>query len=150
MWVLLTSICAPFVVAGFSVALFLVSTEHSTAHLRGMRMKFTWPGPQLSRDRTPTVYGPGAHHRLIAIFLLPVGLVGVLVQDALAIVEKFGLRLVRGQQVLVFEPYHDARVLSELLLESVPQAVFQTSLYILESSRQHASTSIGRSSCSPS
>jgi hypothetical protein len=60
---------------------------------------------------------------LLAIVLLPSGLVGVLVQDLLSVAERFGVHLAWGDEIVVFERYHESRVMVELLLESLPQAI---------------------------
>lgn len=135
MWVLLASICAPFVVAAYSVALYCEFPDRSATQLRGMGVRFLWPEPRLSGNKRSTTTKLGIRRRVFAVLLLPVGLVGVLVQDLLAVAERFGLHLAWGERIVVFESYHEARALSELLLESLPQAVFQTSLYVLGSSR---------------
>jgi hypothetical protein len=83
----------------------------------------------VARKRNPLFCG------LLAIPLLPLGLLSVLVQDLLAVVEKFGLHLAWEDKIVVLEHYHEGRVLVELLLESFPQAAFQTALYVLGSSR---------------
>ena len=49
--------------------------------------------------------------------------------------ERFGLHVGWEDEIVVFELYHEAWVLIELLLETLPQAVFQTALYLMGTSR---------------
>jgi hypothetical protein len=71
----------------------------------------------------------------LATLLLPLGILGILIHDFLSVAERLGLHLVHGEQMIVFEHYYKSRVVFESLLESLPQAMFQTGLYILGSSR---------------
>jgi hypothetical protein len=135
MWVVFASISAPFLVAPDSVAFFWVSSGGFRVRLREVRMRRMWR----SRTMDPVVEPGSSRMRwasvLAAVPLMPLGLMGALLFDFLAVLERLGLHLTIGERIVSFEAYHGGRVSTELLLESVPQAVFQTALYVLGSSR---------------
>jgi hypothetical protein len=136
MWVVLASVCAPFVWGSFVVAKAWSWSGSPVRGWKGLRVRWLWPLPALSDEKprtSPNGWSPRA--AVLAILLLPLGLLGVLVQDLLSVAERFGLHLATGDRILVFERYHESRVVVELLLESLPQAVFQTGLYVIGSSR---------------
>ncbi|GAQ80901.1 hypothetical protein KFL_000650330, partial [Klebsormidium nitens] len=135
MWVVLASVCAPFVWGSYAVAKAWSSTVSPVRGLKGLRARWLWPLPTLDDWQPRTSDGWSPRAEVWAILLLPLGLLGVLVQDLLSVAERFGLHLATGDQIVVFEHYHESRVLVELLLESLPQALFQTGLYIVGSSR---------------
>ncbi|GAQ92577.1 hypothetical protein KFL_010600020 [Klebsormidium nitens] len=135
MWVVLASVCAPFVWGSFVVAKAWSSTGVPVRGWKGLRVKWLWPLPALNDEQPRTSDGWSPRAAVLAILLLPLGLLGVLVQDLLSVAERFGLHLGTGDQIVVFEGYHESRVVVELLLESLPQAVFQTGLYVIGSSR---------------
>jgi hypothetical protein len=133
MWVILASVCAPFVLGAYMLARAWTSTGISVRRWKGVRVLWLWPLPDPGENG---IAGKGTlFSGLLAILLLPLGLLGMLVQDLLSVAERFGLHLAWGDKILVFERYHEARALVELLLESVPQAIFQSALYVLGSSR---------------
>ncbi|GAQ92966.1 Leucine-rich repeat receptor-like protein kinase family protein, partial [Klebsormidium nitens] len=135
MWVVLASVCAPFVWASFAVAKAWSSTGNPVGGWKELRVRWLWPLPALANEPPRTTDWWSVRAVVVAILLLPMGLLGVLVQDLLSVAEKFGLHLATGDRILVFERYHESRVMVELLLESLPQAVFQTGLYVIGSSR---------------
>jgi hypothetical protein len=135
MWVVLASVCAPFVWGSYAVARAWSSTGVSPRVSKELRVRWLWPLPALSDEHRRTSDGWSPRAVILAILLLPLGLLGVLVQDLLSVAERFGLHLATGDRILVFERYHESRVVVELLLESLPQAVFQTGLYMIGSSR---------------
>jgi hypothetical protein len=135
MWVVLAAVCAPFV-WGFYVVVKAWSLNGSPVRGgKGLRVRWLWPLPALSDEQPRTSDGWSLRAKVLAILLLPLGLLGVLVQDLLSVAERFRLHLATGDRILVFERYHESRVVVELLLESLPQAVFQTGLYVIGSSR---------------
>jgi hypothetical protein len=122
MWPLLVCIVAPFAVAGFFAGTVLTCRPP-------IRFRWVWPPPQPVGDPPPR------RAFLWAVILWPVGVLLVLLQDALAVIEKFGFHLVVNGTVLSLEEYGDGRGMLEMVLEAVPQAGFQTALYLLGSSR---------------
>ena len=134
MWVVLASIIAPFLVAAYSVAYFWVSSGALRVGFREVRMRRMWRPPMMDSVVEPISRRQWAG-MLPAVLLMPLGLMGALLFDFLAVLERLGLYLTIGERVISFEAYHDGRVSTELLLESIPQAVFQTGLYVLGSSR---------------
>jgi hypothetical protein len=126
MWPLLGCIVAPFVVAGFFVA------AAGTVPTCGPSFRWVWPPPE---PATRPVGAPPGRAFLWAVVLWPVGVLLVLLQDALAVIGRFGFHLVTNGTVLSLEEYSDARGMLEMVLEAVPQAGFQTGLYLLGSSR---------------
>jgi hypothetical protein len=135
MWVVLASVCAPFVWGSFVVAKAWSSTGVPVRGWKGLRAKWLWPLPAWSDEHKRNSDGWSPRAAVLAILLLPLGLLGVLVQDLLSVAERFGLHLATGDRIVVFERYHESRVVVELLMESLPQVVFQTGLYIVGSSR---------------
>jgi hypothetical protein len=135
MWVVLASVCAPFVFGDYVLVKAWASTGVPQRGWKGMRVRWLWPLPELGEERLMPVNTGSQYSGLLAFVLLPLGLVGVLVQDLLSVAERFGLHLTWGDEVVVFERYHESRVMVELLLESLPQAMFQTALYVIGSSR---------------
>ncbi|GAQ87016.1 hypothetical protein KFL_003250200 [Klebsormidium nitens] len=134
MWVVLASVCAPFVWASYAVAESWSSTKISVRGLKGLRVRWMWPLPDMgAQQRRANALSLRAG--VLAVLLLPLGLLGVLVQDLLSVAERFGLHLASGDEIVVFERYHESRVVVEVLLESLPQAIFQTGLYLIGSSR---------------
>ncbi|GAQ92964.1 hypothetical protein KFL_012270010, partial [Klebsormidium nitens] len=135
MWLVLASVCVPFLWASFAVAKAWSSSGSPVRGWKGLRVRWLWPLPALSDEQPRTSDGWSPRAAVLAILLLPLSLLGVLVQDLLSVAERFGLHLATGDRIVVFERYHESRVVVELLLESLPQAVFQTGLYIIGSSR---------------
>jgi hypothetical protein len=135
MWVVLASVCAPFLWASHVMAMAWSSSGSPVRGWKGFRVRWLWPLPALSDEQPRTSDGWSLRAEVWAILMLPLGLLGVLVQDLLSVAERFGLHLATGNRIVVFERYHESRVVVELLLESLPQAVFQTGLYIVGSSR---------------
>jgi hypothetical protein len=135
MWVILASVCAPIVVGAYMVARAWASNGSPARGWNGVHVRWLWPLPELGENEI-AVEGKGTlFSGLLAILLMPLGLLGVLVHDLLSVAERFGVHLAWGDEIVVFERYHDARGLTELLLESLPQAIFQSALYVLGSSR---------------
>jgi hypothetical protein len=96
------------------------STESSARRWKGLRLRWFWRLPELE-DRAETLVGEGHEPRYskgLAILLMPVAQLGVLLQDFLSAAKKFGFNLAWGNEIVVFERYHNARVLVELLLDS--------------------------------
>lgn len=135
MWVVLASVCAPFAFGAFMLAKTWALTEVPVRGWEGMRMTWSWPLPELGEELRGAGSSGAWHSWLLVVALFPLGLVGVLVQDVLSVAERFGVHLAWGDEILVFEQYQESRVIVELLLESLPQAVFQTGLYMMGSSR---------------
>lgn len=135
MWVILASVCVPFVVGAYTVVKSWGATRSSVRGWKGMRVTWMWPLPELNENESAGKGKVTLLSELLRILLLPLGLLGVLVQDLLSVAERFGLHLAWGDEIVVFERYHEARALVELLLESLPQAIFQSALYVLGSSR---------------
>jgi hypothetical protein len=135
MWVVLASVCAPFVVGAYVLAKAWASTGSPVRRWKGMRVRWLWPLPELGEERMRPLDMTARRSGLLAVVLSPLGLAGVLVQDLLSVTERFGLHLAWGDEIVVFERYHESRVVVELLLESLPQAMFQTILYVIGSSR---------------
>jgi hypothetical protein len=135
MWVVLTSVCAPFAFGAYVLTKAWALTEVPARGWKGMRVKWLWPLPELGEEWLGSRGTNVRNSWLLAIVLLPLGLVGVLVQDLLSMAERFGVHLAWGDEIAVFKRYHESRVMVESLLESLPQAVFQTGLYIIGSSR---------------
>jgi hypothetical protein len=135
MWVILASVCAPFVVGAYMVARAWASTGSPVRGWDGVRVRWLWPLPELGESGALDGTKGSFLSWVVTVLLLPLGLLGVLVQDLLSVAERFGLHLACGDEIVVFERYHDARGLTELLLESLPQAIFQSALYVLGSSR---------------
>ncbi|GAQ89064.1 hypothetical protein KFL_004840040 [Klebsormidium nitens] len=135
MWVLLASVGAPFAFGAYVLAKAWASARTPLLKWKGMRVRWLWPLPELGEERLKSEGTNARYSWLLAIVLLPLGLVGILVQDLLSVAERFGVHLAWGDEIVVFERYHESRVMVELLLESLPQAVFQTGLYIIGSSR---------------
>lgn len=135
MWVVLASVCAPFVWGSYAVAKAWSSSGSWVRGWKGLRVRLLWPLPDSDGEQPRTSDGRSRRAMILAILLLPLGLLSVLVQDLLSVAERFGLHLATGDRILVFERYHESRVVVELLLESLPQAVFQTGLYVIGSSR---------------
>lgn len=134
MWIALLSIAAPFVAAAFAVAHFWASMGWRMVRCWDVDVRWIWR-PYL---RNMALVAPDCLDNwstLVAIMVAPVALLGVIIQDLLTVLDDSGLRLVINGQLVSFEGYHNARILMELLLESVPQAAFQTALYALGSSR---------------
>ncbi|GAQ79501.1 hypothetical protein KFL_000310510 [Klebsormidium nitens] len=96
MWVILASVCAPFVVGAYMVAKSWVSTRSPVRGWKGVRVRWLWPLPELGISGAVEGNQDSVFSGLVTILLLPVGLLGVLVQDLLSVAERFGLHLAWG------------------------------------------------------
>ncbi|GAQ81339.1 hypothetical protein KFL_000780015 [Klebsormidium nitens] len=135
MYVVLACVLAPLAVAGLAVAeAWVVWGRPKVVHRVGF--KWVWLAPPAGES---ALHSPGQSWRLwdvaCTVMLWPLATAGVIVQDFLAVLDKLGLRLTLDGLVVSFEGYQDFRILLEVLLESFPQAIFQTVLYRLGSSR---------------
>jgi hypothetical protein len=132
MWVVLGSILAPFLVAAFLVAPPCASLGRFDGRFR---LRWIWPLPPsdalLPVPRIPRTFA----QTVMVLLLAPVNVIVVALQDVSAILNQLGLHLVVGEDTYSMESYQEARVLMELVFESIPQAAFQTTLYLLGSSR---------------
>lgn len=102
-----------------------------------IRVRWLWPLPD-EASRIPVLETPGdpsAIGAVIAIILAPLGTLVVLLKDVCALLNQLGFHLVVEERTLGMQFYHEYRVMLELVLESIPQAIFQVALYILGSSR---------------
>jgi hypothetical protein len=124
MWVVLASVCAPFMFASYMLAKAWASTGSPVRSWKDLRVRWLWPLPELDEERMGPFHKTARFSKLLAIVLLPLGLMGVLVQDLLSVVERFGFHLALGDEIVLYERYHESRVMVELLLESLPQATF--------------------------
>jgi hypothetical protein len=62
-------------------------------------------------------------------------MIAVLLQDTVAMVDNAGFHPMVEDDVYSLAPYLNTRLSLELLLRSIPQAIFQSSIYLLGSSR---------------
>lgn len=133
MWVVLASVTAPFLVAAFFASEAWLCAGHPLP--RGLRAKWVCKPPAISYATDPPKAHINCRQFLIALLVWPLGVLAVVGLDVLAVAAKFGVHLTTEHRIVLLEGYHDSRSWLELLLESVPQAIFQTILYGLGSSR---------------
>jgi hypothetical protein len=71
----------------------------------------------------------------LALGSIPTAAVAVVAYDTFASANKVGVHLRWGPDVYTLQPYFAFRSQLELVLRSIPQALFQSALYLLGSSR---------------
>ncbi|GAQ91220.1 LRR receptor-like serine/threonine-protein kinase FLS2 [Klebsormidium nitens] len=133
-WVVLTSILAPFVLSALCAGRVLLEDSNRWSPFKA-RLKWI-PFYKLPEPSGPPPLGalPWWKYGLIPI-TLPATFAYVIVLDCLDLVDKIGGHLRFGFDVYSLHHYSQFRSQLDLVLRSVPQAVFQTALYLLGSSR---------------
>jgi hypothetical protein len=100
-----------------------------------VRFKWVWYTKAAEPCKpTPLESLPAWKYPLVAL-LSPIGLVGVVLLDVAALADRVGVHLRWGSSVYSLQSYADFRAQLELTLRTIPQAVFQSTLYVLGSSR---------------
>jgi hypothetical protein len=136
-WVLLACIVAPYVVSTSSVMRSWASGVlrcpwSSTLRLR---LRWIWPPPQMASAATLPLRAIGFLGWVALLIVWPLCVPVVLFLDVIAFIDMLGFHPVIGPHVYSLDLWYDSRSLVELLVRTIPQGAFQTTVYLLGSSR---------------
>lgn len=137
MWVLLPCIVGPFLVSGLLLADSWASSGDWKALPQGVSVAWLWPPCPPDADFTPGggTNLPFTRRLTLTVLLWPVGVLATPGFDVLGILGRLGVHLMIRGDPLSVRHYQEARSMLQIVLETLPQSVFQSALYILGSSR---------------
>ncbi|GAQ78110.1 hypothetical protein KFL_000080140 [Klebsormidium nitens] len=133
-WVVLASILAPYLVSATCVAWIWWGDSTSNSILKA-RFKWVWFADLTDAYPPPPLNGLPAWRYPLALISLPSAAAAVVAYDVIAFADKVGFHLWWGEDIYTMLPYFDFRSQLDLVLRSIPQAIFQSVLYLLGSSR---------------
>lgn len=137
MWVLLPCILGPFLVSGLLCSDSWTCRGDHKVLPRDVSVAWFWPPSPPEVDfTTGGKTCPSSLRRVAYTTLLwPLGVLATPALDVLGILGRLGVHLLVEGEPLSFRYYQEARSLLQIVLETLPQSVFQSALYILGSSR---------------
>lgn len=133
MWVLLPCIAGPFLISGLLIS---VAWTRGSRCSEGLGFAFVWPPQAAASAQARDIATSGVMWRLAyAVLLWPFCVLATVAFDLLGLVGRLGGHLTVEGVPLSIRYYQEARSLLQIAVETLPQSVFQSALYILGSSR---------------